>query len=117
MKYIRTTLATDWKEDGDRKLGERLVNTLFSFIPESNPEYEGKLHLIEEWLIEFDDENIPDREIALDGNGAPIFAGPTSENYGFWLDTNMKYPDFPGQEISSAEFEKFWVKTGVEETC
>ena len=116
MKYIRTTLATDWKEDGDKRLGGKIRDLLLSFIPKDNPGYEGKFHLIKEWLIEFDEEELPDREIALDCNGTIIFAGPTRENYGFWLDTNMKYPDFPGQEIASAVFERYWAQAGIEET-
>ena len=52
------------------------------------------MHLVKKWFIEFVEEEgelTPWREIALDANGKVVFAGPDKKNYGFWLDTNMKY--------------------------
>ncbi len=44
-----------------------------------------------------------------------MFAGPDKTNYGFWLDTNMKYEDFEGEPIDKDEFERYWSLSGVEE--
>ncbi|MES9900423.1 MAG: hypothetical protein ABW148_15570 [Sedimenticola sp.] len=112
MKYLRTTLATDWDE-GD-SLSQRVLKTVLFFVPKANPGYENKMHLVKEWVLEFDEENLPFREIALDDTGHPVFAGPSEENYGFWLDTNMTYSDFEGSEVDSSEFEKLWVESGVQ---
>jgi len=111
MKYLRTKLATDWSEA--RGLSTKVFKMLLSFIPQVNPGYDGKLHLVKEWFVEFDDENLPWREIALDSNGKILFAGPSEENYGFWLDTNMKYNDFEGETINAKDFEVLWSESGV----
>ncbi len=112
MKYLRTTIATDWRKG--KSMSQRVLETVLFFVPKSNPGYENKMHLVKEWMLEFDEDNNPFREIALDLKGFPVFAGPSEENYGFWLDTNMKYPDFTGDEIESSKFEKLWIQSGVQ---
>ena len=57
---------------------------------------------------------MPWREIALDENEKPVFAGPNKRNFGFWCDTNMKYEDFEGKPIEKMEFERYWEMSGVE---
>lgn len=105
MQYLRTTLATDHKP---QSFGERITRALLFFIPVASPDYEAKLHLVREWLIEFDDEGRPDREIGLAATGSPIVAGPDARNYGFWLDTDMLFKDFSGSPITSEQFEATW---------
>jgi hypothetical protein len=115
MKYLKTKFATDWPE---KSWKEKLIYGVLFFIPRANPDYENRMYLVKSWLIEFletDGELLPWREIALDENENPIFAGPDKRNYGFWLDTNMTFKDFEGQLINKEEFEKNWKKTGVEE--
>jgi hypothetical protein len=106
MKYLRTTRATDWSEKTPWQV--RLLRCLLFFIPEANPGYEKKMYLIKEWYVEFENDGTPYREIAIDAEGKPLFAGPSEENYGFWLDTNMTYPDFGGDPIEESEFERVW---------
>ncbi len=77
------------------------------------PSYREKYHLIRSWLIEFDDEGVPGREIGLDDNDAIVIAGPSAIDYGFWLDTHMRYPDFTGDLIAPDYFEKMWTASGV----
>ena len=115
MKYLKTKYATDWPE---KNWKEKLIHGILFFIPRANPDYKDRMYLVKSWLIEFletDGQLLPWREIALDENDNPIFAGPDKRNYGFWLDTNMKYEDFDGELINKAEFERYWGITGVEE--
>ena len=115
MKYLSTTMATDWSEKEPWQV--KVIKTILFFIPRANPGYDSKMHLVKKWLIEFDEEDgelLPWREIALDYNGTPLFAGPDKRNYGYWLDTGMKYEDFEGEQISKGEFEKMWKLTEVE---
>ena len=112
MQCIRTTKATGWKEPNPT-IFERIVRMFFSFVPRTNPGYESKFHLVSEWLIEFDDEGLPNREIGINQNGEPVIAGPSEENYGFWLDTNMRIADFCGDPLTRDEFEMAW-KEAVE---
>ncbi len=102
MRYIRTKLATDWEEEKPGVL-MKLIRIVF---PDPNQDY--KLHLVRAWLIEFDADGDPGREVGIGENGEPVLAGPDSRNYGFWLDTNMTRKDFPGDEIAQEEFEKQW---------
>jgi len=116
MKYLKTKLATCFPKSEGWK--HKVLETFLFFIPKANPDYEKKMHLIKSWLIEFlenEGEILPWREIALDENNNPLFAGPDKRNYGFWLDTNMKYEDFDGIQITKEEFEHYWKISGVKE--
>ena len=105
MRFIRTSLATDWSPKESRV--NRVVGGLLEkFIPEANPDY--ALHLVREWLIEFDDDGLPGREIGLDASGEPVLAGPDGRNYGFWLDTNLRFRDFTGDVVTAEVFESAW---------
>ena len=113
MKYIRTDLATDWPEKERWK--DRLIRMALFFIPEANPSYRKRMHEIKEWLIEFDEEGNPWREIGVGSNGEAIVAGPSETDYGFWCDTHMTYNDFPKENIEKNEFEELWRNSGVAE--
>jgi hypothetical protein len=82
------------------------MGVLERFIPEANPDY--AFDQVREWLIEFDEDGVPGREVGLDGSGEPVLAGPDGRNYGFWLDTNMRYEDFTGDEVTAEVFERAW---------
>jgi len=115
MKYLKTTMATDWPEKEPWKV--KVIKTILFFIPKANPDYDSKMHLVKNWLIEFVEEEgdlVPWREIALDSTGDIVFAGPDKKNYGFWLDANMSFKDFKGEPIDKDYFEKYWRLSGVE---
>ena len=104
--YFKTKIATDWTENKPTIL-ERFIRCILFFIPEANPNYKNKMHLVSTWLIEFVDQK-PWREIGLDDEKNPVVAGPTSRDYGFWCDTNMEYNDFKGESIAREDFEGYW---------
>jgi len=106
MHYIRTKLATDFPEKED--LLEKALKKILFFIPESSPGYRGKWHLVKEWLIEFDEDGRPNREIGIGSNKTPVVASPNSSDYGFWIDSNMVYSDFKEEKISKEIFESSW---------
>jgi hypothetical protein len=109
--YLKTKIATDWdapKPDGI------LIRLMRRFVPEANPGYHDKMHLIDEWYIEFDEQGLPNREVGVDANGLPVVAGPSSTDYGYWLDANVTDVDLDGVEIEKQEFEALWVSTGVD---
>lgn len=117
LKYLSTTMATNWPKKESWKA--RIIRKILFFIPVANPDYDPKMYLVNRWLVEFTEEEegafLPWREIAIDINGEIVFAGPDKRNYGFWLDTNMKFDDFTGELITKEEFERFWKISGVEE--
>lgn len=118
MKYLRTQLATDWPEvsPGGPGLPTRIIRSVaYSLIPKANPGYRDKWHLVDEWLVEFDDDGGPQREVGLDADGRPILAGPSECDYGFWHDTNMRFDQFEGSLISESVFEEKWKESGVVE--
>ena len=106
MHYLRTKTGTDFEEK--EPFGVKVLRKIFFFVTEANPGYRNKMHLVKEWLIEFDENDMPYREIGLNRNGEPVLAGPDDKNYGFWLDTEMKFNNFEGEEISKVEFVKLW---------
>ena len=115
MKYLRVIEDSEWPRKESWQF--RLISVLLFFIPRANPDYDSKMYLVKSWLIEFKDINgelLPCREIALDADGKPIFSRPDRRNYGFWLDTNMKYQDFDGDLIEKEEFEHYWIMSGGE---
>ena len=106
--YFRTKKFTDWPEKMPPKkmsIKERILK----FFLISASDYEKKMHLVWEWLIEFEN-GIPRREIGLDANRTPILAGPDERNDGFWAYTNIHFKDFLGESerISEEEFEQVW---------
>ena len=105
-KYLSTRLATDWKPGKD--LSHRIIEAILFFVPRANPGYEKRLHLIDRWLVEFDETGQPWREVGLTKDDEIAVAGPSERDYGFWCDTNMMLKDFDGEEISEDEFEQYW---------
>ncbi len=61
MHYLRTTTGTDFEEK--EPFGVKVLRTVLFFIPEANPGYRNKMHLVKEWLIEFDEKEMPYREM------------------------------------------------------
>ncbi len=107
MRYLRTQLGTDGRKP--RTWRDRIASS----IDTANPNYRGKCHLVRAWLIEFDDDGMPWREIGLDENDSVVLAGPSESDYGFWLDTNLRLADFTGEIVTLEFFEKFWATSGV----
>ena len=112
MIYLRSNKATNWEKPG---LLDKLLTPIKKRIY-SNPDYEKVFPELVEWLIEFDDDKMPYREIGLNKAGAPILAGPNEKNYGFWLDTNMKLNDFENEIIEKEYFEIKWKEFNEKET-
>jgi hypothetical protein len=81
MPFLRTYEATDWPERLSLRL--RIVSLILFFLPQSNRGYEGRWHLIREWLVEFDENGEAWREIGLGAEGAPVVSGPDDQNLGF----------------------------------
>jgi hypothetical protein len=103
MRHIRTKKGTAPFHKPSRILAlvERLLGT-------SNPDYD--FDAVQEWMVEFDENDHPWREIGLDESGVALFSGPDERNYGFWLDTNLVLSDFEDDSVAIAPsvFEKHW---------
>lgn len=106
MPFLRIVLDANSDELGR-------ADKLRGLVDSANPSYRGKYPFIRCWLIEFDDDGAPWREIGLDQNEAIVVAGPSTHDYGFWLDTNMQYADFKGEPVAGEYFEKLWAESGV----
>lgn len=106
MPFLRTQLGTTASEPSS-------AGRLLASIDTANPNYRGKHYRVRSWLIEFDEDGMPWREIGLDENNAVVLAGPSKDDYGFWLDTNMRYSDFTGEAVAEEYFENLWAVSGV----
>ncbi len=87
-----------------------MLKVLFFFIPRANPDNDPKLYLVRQWLIEFDDEGVPEREVGLGVDGKPVFAAPDKRNWGFWVDSDMTFSSFERNEITVEEFDQAWAE-------
>jgi hypothetical protein len=106
MPYLRTRQGTGFSAKTPVAL--RVVRALLFFIPDGNPDYEKRLHMVHEWLVECGESGEPWREVGIDKDGTPIVSGPDDRNYGFWCDTNMRWGDLHGEPVTKAEFEAMW---------
>ena len=96
-----------------RTFKNAIIEILTGIIPKANPDFDSKIDLVDNWLVEFDFETvIPDREIGLNKNGQVILKLPFKNNYGYWTDNNLMLNDFnkhfKTSEISNSDFEKYW---------
>ncbi len=118
MRYLKFNFQHSVSEKDKHSSNESFLGKILSFIlPKANPNYENKIDDVIYWLIEFDDESadggdIPNREIGLNEDYKPILKMPYKKNYGYWLDTNMTYPDFIEQfnaeSIKRGYFDEKW---------
>ncbi|MCF6318931.1 MAG: hypothetical protein L3J83_06595 [Proteobacteria bacterium] len=109
VKFLRITIGTEFKQK--KSVLIRFIKLLLFFVPVANPDYESKIHLVKEWLIEFDENDQPFREIGINKDGDVVISGPNERDYGYWLDTNMRYSDFKGTPVSKKKFEALWEKS------
>jgi hypothetical protein len=104
VTILRSNKATNWNPP-------RLLDDLIFYLTyplQANPDYKSKYHLVREWLIEFEENGMPWREIGLGEDEKPIIAGPDKRNYGFWLDSNMDINDFEKNPVEEKYFEGKW---------
>jgi hypothetical protein len=106
MPFLRTQLGTTFGEPSP-------AGKLLASIDTANPNYCGKYHRVRSWLIEFGEDGLPWREIGLGEGDTVVLAGPSKDDYGFWLDTNMRFSDFKGETVDEEYFEKVWAASGV----
>ncbi|TGD59381.1 hypothetical protein [Flavobacterium humi] len=91
----------------------KILNFAFSFIPKANPKYDKLIQFVDVWYIEYDDVNeCIEKEIGLNENYQVILKMPFQNEYGYWLDTDMKFEDFQNrfgiEKIDEPEFFKKW---------
>jgi len=84
-----------------------------SFVPKANPDYDGLIDDVAEWLLEINvDDHKPCREIGIDQYGQTLMIMPWKDNYGYWTDNNITLDYFKEQfqavSIDKVEFEKLW---------
>lgn len=103
MKYGATRLGTNWPEGTNPWWVKALYIILF-FIPRANPDNEPLYPKVDKWLVELDEENIPETEIGLDKHGNPIFYAPDDRNYGFFTDASGPFEDPELEPISKEYF-------------
>ncbi|WP_417361533.1 hypothetical protein [Galbibacter sp.] len=108
-------IKTDIVDSKENRKGKILDKILSFFIPIANPDFEDKIFLVSNWLLEFDNESaIPNREIGLNSESEVILKMPYKKNYGYWIDNSLTYNDFKKkfdyEVIDKEVFEKNWVK-------
>lgn len=110
MNYLK--FKSPWEKRKDKK-HNFIEKIIFALKLSSNPDYDGKkIDDVTYWLLEFDEDNVPIREIGLDNNNEIILKMPYKKNYGFWTDNELLYDDFINRfsavSIDSIMFEAKW---------
>lgn len=85
---------------------------LKKIIPQANPNFDDKYQFVDNWYIEYDEvEEITEREVGTDTKGVVIVKAPFKDNFGFWVDNNLKmedYSKFSIKHIYSEDFNQLW---------
>ena len=85
---------------------------LSKLIPKANPDFEKKYKNIDTWYIEYDDEkHFTTKEIGIDKDGNVIVKAPFYNNFGLWVDSDMKYEDYLSYDIcviTKNDFNLLW---------
>lgn len=109
MKYLSFPSPWEHHKEEKRSFIEKFLQMI---LPVANPDFDDKIKDVYFWMVEFDDEGIPIREIGLDQNKKVILKMPYQRNYGFWTDNNMQYDDFKTdfstQDIDGKQFNDEW---------
>lgn len=110
MKYLK--FKSPWENSGNKRKKSFIENIVFYLGLSSNPDYECHIDEVESWMVEFDEENIPIREIGIDDKGKVVLKMPYKKNYGYWTDNSLEYEDFTSSfmtvKIRQEEFEEKW---------
>lgn len=115
MIYFNFKDNCEGKPLNSRSLLRHLILRIISkIIPIANPDFEDKIGYVYKWYLEYDDVNYDEvlREIGLNANGEIILKMPDKRNFGFWMDTNLKFKDFKDkfdiEMITEQEFNDLW---------
>ncbi|MEZ7509126.1 hypothetical protein QO190_08055 [Cloacibacterium sp. Arc13] len=111
--YLKIILDSQNREKSKSNIFFDLLEKIaWKILPLANPDFDSKIHDTNIWLIEFDNDNIPVREIGMNNSQEPIMIMPYENNFGFWTDNNLILQDFKNgfefEKISKSEFEKNW---------
>ena len=95
-----------------------LTKILTTIIPKANPDFDGKIQDVRQWILEVDeDEGTPEREIGLDDKGNVMMIMPWKDNYGFWTDSSVQVDELAKSRDMNfgdkEEFERLWDEFGA----
>lgn len=76
MKYLKIEYCNSIYRKKESFIVRLLFRIIHFFIPKANPDYEDKIGDVKYWLIEFNEDNIPVREIGLNENEIIILKMP-----------------------------------------
>ncbi len=111
INYIQIKVK-EYQVKKESLLKRIIIKLINKIIPIGNPDYEEIIDKATYWLLEFEDETIPIREIGIDNEGKAILKMPYKNNYGYWTDNELEYKDFLyyfcNNKIDKAYFEKKW---------
>jgi hypothetical protein len=108
VKHISTTMGVEFIDMAPNRMSGLLSRILPRRVADAREQYKG----VRLWWLEVDDvSGKPVREIGFDKDGTPITLGPTKQNYGCWVDSNVTIaePDKYDQ-VTETEFEEAWNK-------
>jgi hypothetical protein len=129
MGHVYITFKTDDKitDSGQRTeswltrtVENSLAKILSAIIPKANPDFEGKITNVRQWMLEVDEEDgTPEREIGLDDKGKVMMIMPWKGNYGFWTDSPVQIDELAKTRemnfVDKEEFDRLWTEFDLNE--
>ena len=109
MHYGITTEGTDFTDKMMSDWRLRVLKAILFFVPRANPDNEPLYPQVKSWALELNDDGWPQREVALDSSGKPLFRAPDHRNTGFWPDmATRRFNPSELQGMSADEFNGLW---------
>lgn len=116
MTYIKFDIESDEVQQAGKITRSALKDfagkIITSIIPKANPDFEHRIDEVKTWLVEFTEDDIPNREVGLNDKGEAIVIMSWGRNPGYWTDNNLTLPGFRQHfktiNISTEEFEICW---------
>jgi hypothetical protein len=108
----------NYNDDRYSLVSKILGCALQKVIPRANPEFDPKLGEVQTWFIEYDSNaDYVNREVGVDRNSKVIVKLPLRNNYGYWLDTDLKLDDykknFTVEDITPSLFQNLWEQNDI----
>lgn len=119
IKFKTDNIITDSGQQTESWLARTVENSLTKIlsgiIPKANPDFDGKISNVKQWILEVDEEEgTPEREIGLDDNGKVMMMMPWKDNYGFWTDNSVQIDELAKTRemnfVDKEEFDRLWTE-------
>ncbi len=115
--YLKFTDPSSEQKQTNSRIKKALqglfTKVLSTVIPKANPDFDGLIENVKEWLLEINvATDTVNREIGISESGQILMIMPMHDNYGYWSDNEIGLDyfkeHFKAIEIERKEFDDKW---------